>query len=121
MIGRRVTRKLSEKEMQDYSGPSYYITHHEVLKPYSDSTPFRIVFNSSAKFNSHAPNEYWAKGPTLIKNLLGVLMRFREGNTAVIGVPRKCSIQLRYRYKTSILIDSCGGILKLTAPRILKS
>ena len=23
------TRKLSEKEMQDYSGPSYYITHHE--------------------------------------------------------------------------------------------
>ena len=63
----------------------HYISHHEVLKPESQSTPCRIVFNSSAKYKGHILNDYWAKGADLINNLLGVLLRFREEEVPIVG------------------------------------
>ena len=44
-----------------------------------------IVFNSSANFRGHIPNEYYTKGPDMLNNLLGVLLRFREEKVAMIG------------------------------------
>ena len=85
MIDRNVARKLSAEEMREYKGPVHYITHHSVLKPQSQSTPLRIVFNSSANFRGHRLNDYWAKGPTLINNLPGILLRFRENIVGVVG------------------------------------
>ena len=84
MIIRGVERKLSQKELQDYKGPIHYVSHHEVLKPDSKSTPVRIVFNSSPHYMGHTLNDYWAKEPHLLNNLLGVLIRFRENNVALI-------------------------------------
>ena len=49
MVDREVARKLTLKELKEYKGPIYYISHHEFLKPDSKSTPVRIVFNSSAR------------------------------------------------------------------------
>ena len=74
MLERKVARKLSAQEIRDHDGPVYYITHHEVLKPKSVSTPYRIVFNASSNFKGHILNDYWAKGPTLINNLAGILV-----------------------------------------------
>lgn len=85
MIERGVARRLTKKEIEDYNGPVFYISHHEVLKPESKTTPCRIVFNSSANFHGHVLNEYYAKGPDMLNNLLGVLLRFREEPIAVIG------------------------------------
>lgn len=85
MIDRGVARKLTKKEIEDYNGPVFYISHHEVLKPESKKTPCRIVFNSSANFHGHVLNEYYAKGPDMLNNLLGVLLRFREEPVAMIG------------------------------------
>lgn len=78
MIKRGAARKLTKKDMDDYHGPSFYISHHEVLKPESKSTPCRIVFNSSVNFRGHILNECYAKGPDMLNNLLGVLLRFRK-------------------------------------------
>ncbi len=89
MIHRGVARKLSSKELEEYSGPVHYISHHEVLKPESKSTPVRIVFNSSANCMGHTLNDYWAKGPDLLNNLLGVLVRFRENEVAMMGDIKK--------------------------------
>ena len=89
MVTRRVARKLSNTELTLYKGPVHYIGHHEVLKPDSKSTPVRIVFNSSANYMGHILNEYWAKGPDLLNNLLGVLIRFRENKVAFIGDIKK--------------------------------
>ena len=89
MIIRGVARKLSRNEIDDYDGPTFYIPHHEVIKRESESTPCRIVFNTSAKFNGHIINDYWAKGPTLMRNLLGVIIRFREEEVAVTGDIKK--------------------------------
>ena len=85
MVARDVSRKRSKED----KGPIRYISHHEVLKPYSKSTPVRIVFNSSAKYMGHVLNEYWAKGPDLLNNLVGVLRRFRENQVALMGDIRK--------------------------------
>ena len=45
----------------------------------------RIVFNSSAKVNGASLNGCLAKGPSLLNNILGILLRFREENFAFIG------------------------------------
>ena len=84
MIEREVARKLSHTELENYKGSIHYISHHEVLKPASKSTPVRIVFNSSARYMNHSLNDYWAKGPHLLNDLLGILIRFRENRIALI-------------------------------------
>ena len=89
MIEREVARKLSHTELENYKGPIHYISHHEVLKPDSKSTPVRIVFNSSARYMNHSLNDYWAKGPHLLNDLLGILIRFRENRIALIGDIKK--------------------------------
>ena len=88
-VDREVARKLTLKELKEYKGPIHYISHHEVLKPDSNSTPVRIVFNSSARYMGHALNDYWAKGPHLLNDLLGILIRFRENKIALIGDIKK--------------------------------
>ena len=70
MVERGAAQKLSQAELDTYEGPTFYLSHHEVLKPDSESTPCRIVFNSSAKFKGHVLNDYWAKGPDMLNNLL---------------------------------------------------
>jgi len=55
----------------------HYISHHEVLKPNWKSTLVRTVFSSSAKYMGHVLiNEYWAKGPDLLNNVVGVLNKY---------------------------------------------
>ena len=69
MVNKEVARKLSKDQIDNYKGPVHYISHHEVLKPDSKSTPVRIVFNSSANYMGHVLNDYCAKGPDLLNNL----------------------------------------------------
>ena len=78
-------RKLTEEETRRHTGPVHYISHHEVLRPESKSTPLRIVFNSSAVFQGHKLNDYWMKGPDLLNDLFGVVLRFRENEVAFMG------------------------------------
>ena len=85
MIERGVARKLTESELKEYTGPIYYLSHHEVINEDSKSTPCRIVFNSSARFCNQTLNDYWGKGPDMMNNLLGVLMRFRSNKVAMAG------------------------------------
>ena len=84
MVERNVAEKLTANDLKEYSGPYYYLSHHEVLKTAS-STPFRIVFNSSFKYHGHNLNDYWAKGPNLLNNLIGILLRFSERKIAITG------------------------------------
>ena len=83
MINRGIAKKLTSQELSSYQGPVHYIPHHEVMKPDSKSTPIRIVFNSSSSYMGHKLNDYWAKGPNMMNDLLGVLVRFRQGYVAM--------------------------------------
>ena len=50
LLRRGVLAEITEKDEKSYDGPVFYITHHEVFKPGSSSTPVRLVVNSSLKF-----------------------------------------------------------------------
>ena len=67
MIERNVVPKVSAEELRQYKGPKYYIAHHAVMKPESKTTPCRIVFNSSAKYQGYSLNDYSAKRTFIIK------------------------------------------------------
>jgi len=62
--------------LEEHKGPVQYIPRHEVLRPDSNSTPVRIVFNSSASFMRHVLNDYWAKGSNIMNALIAVRIRF---------------------------------------------
>ena len=86
MLNRGVARKVSEKELQEYTGTKFCISHHDVMNPRSASTPMRVVFNSSARTKGGMSlNDCLAKGPCLLNELLGILMRFRQEQFAFIG------------------------------------
>ncbi|KAJ8038787.1 hypothetical protein HOLleu_16315 [Holothuria leucospilota] len=63
MVDLGFARKLSPAEEENYKGPVHYIPHHPVIQPEKKSTPVRVVFNSSNKFNGEVINGYWMKGP----------------------------------------------------------
>ena len=81
----KFSRKLTNREIEEWKGPVHYVAHHAVVRPENKSTPVRIVFNSSASYKGHSLNDYWYKGPDLLNNLFGVILRFREKEVAVVG------------------------------------
>ena len=105
MKNRKVCRKLTEGELSIYDGPVHYIAHHVVLKPESESTPCRLFFNVSAKYMGHVLNEYYAKGPDILNNMLGVILRFREELFALVGDISKMfhSIKITKKYQMTQL------------------
>lgn len=56
-----------------------------MLRPDKESIPVRIVFNSSSVYQGHTLNDYWKKGPDLLNGIIGVVLRFREKEIAVMG------------------------------------
>ena len=83
MLKREVARRISDHELQEYTGAKFYISHHDVMSPRSVSTPMRVVFNSSARIKGGISlNDCLAKGPCLLNELLGILMRFRQDRFA---------------------------------------
>ena len=90
MLDRGVAKKLSEEEIQKWSGPIFYISHLAVVNPKSNSTPVCIVFNSSQVYKGTSLNSCLAKGPDCYMiNLLGILLRSREEQVALVGDIRK--------------------------------
>ena len=58
-----------------------YLPHHAVVYPVKGK--LRVVFDPKAKSGGTSLNEHLLQGPDLTNSLLGVLLRFREGQHAV--------------------------------------
>ncbi|XP_011858413.1 PREDICTED: uncharacterized protein LOC105555972, partial [Vollenhovia emeryi] len=66
-----------ENEPKD-SHPSYYMPHHNVLKPNSNTTKLRVVFNASFRINPYLSlNDVLKVGPTVQDDLFTLIIRFR--------------------------------------------
>lgn len=90
MVDRGVARKLSQEELKGWTGTTFYISHLAVINPRSHSTPMRIVFNSSQVYKGTSLNSCLAKGPDCyMNNLIGILLRWREEQVALVGDIRK--------------------------------
>ena len=72
MLARGVLEEIPQKELEDYSGPVNYVTHHVVFKPDSQSTPVRLVVNPSMTYKKVSLNECLMKGPNSLNNLFGI-------------------------------------------------
>ena len=95
MLDRNVARRLSEDELKEYDGPIHYIPNHEVMKPDSVSTPMRIVFNASESYMGHCLNDYRAKGPNVLSDILSILLRFRQHSVALVADIKKMYNSIR--------------------------
>ena len=61
------------------SNPVFYLPHRPVIKEASESSKIRPVFDASAKgSNGISLNDCIDPGPSLLPNLVDVLLRFRH-------------------------------------------
>ena len=88
-------RPLTEDEVNANDKPVYYLPHHGVYRPEKKSTPLRVVFDPACQYQGVSLNSFLHKGPCLIGNLLGVLLRFCEELIGFIGDISKMYLQIR--------------------------
>lgn len=76
--------------------PSFFVSHHPVLKPTSESTKIRVVFNGSAATSSgYSINDLQMVGPTIQDSLFNILLRFRSYKYVLTGDIEKMYRQIR--------------------------
>ncbi|XP_067665015.1 uncharacterized protein [Haliotis asinina] len=85
---------LEDKDIHRESFPVYYLPHHGVYRPDKPSTPLRVVFDPASEFQGVSLNSFLYRGPCMIGDLYGVLIRFREDYTAVVGDISKMYLQI---------------------------
>ena len=68
-------------ELNAASGKTWYLPHHGVR--HKQKGKLRVVFNCSSKYSGVCLNDMLLQGPDLVNNLVGVLLRFREGKIAL--------------------------------------
>ncbi len=76
-------------------GPVHYIPHHPVVTP-GRTTKIRIVYDASAKQNrdERSFNECLFRGPVLLPDLCGLLLRFRLNKLGIIADIAKAFLQM---------------------------
>ncbi len=103
MIDRKAAREVTEAELQNYHGQKYFLTHLAIEKPDSKTTPFRIVFNSSARYKGYSLNDCLLKGPSLLNALFGVLQRYRLHPYAYVGDLSKMFHSINIPYEDQMM------------------
>lgn len=82
------------------SGTGHYLSHHGVLKPDSQTTPVRPVFNASFKSKgSTSLNACLEVGPNMLEEIPAILTRFRMGPVGVTSDIRKAFLQIEVAEK----------------------
>lgn len=74
-------RKLTNNETETLSKKTWYLPHHPVSNPNKPGKT-RVVFDAAAKFGGTSLNDQLLQGPSLINDLTGVLIRFRQERIA---------------------------------------
>lgn len=89
MVSRGAAAKLTKDEIDSWKGTKWYISHLVAPNPHSTTTPVRIVWNSSQEFMGVSLNDLLYKGPDVLNQIRGVLLRFRSGLYAALGDVKK--------------------------------
>lgn len=89
MVERKAAKKLTKETIADWKGPVWYVSHLVAPNPHSITTPVRLVWNSSQKFKGLSMNDLLLKGPDVLNPIRAVLLRFRRGVHAALGVIKK--------------------------------
>ena len=77
-------RKIPEDQINVDSSVIWYLPHHNVIHPQRPDK-VRVVFDCAAKYRGESLNEKILQGPDLTNSLVGVLMRFRQEQVALMA------------------------------------
>ena len=82
-------------------GIKHYIPHHAIVDPSKQTTKVRIVYDASARTKDtyKSLNDCLYRGPVMLQDLCGLLMRFRLNRIAVIADIEKAFLQLGLQSK----------------------
>jgi hypothetical protein len=74
----------------------HYLPHHAVIKPSHTTTKIRIVYDGSAKTKkgNKSINECLYRGPVILEDLCGLIMRFRLKKIAIVSDIEKAFLQV---------------------------
>uniref|UniRef100_A0A5S6QIB3 Uncharacterized protein n=1 Tax=Trichuris muris TaxID=70415 RepID=A0A5S6QIB3_TRIMR len=110
LVQNSIAKKVAALEIDCPKGKEWYLSHHGV-RCAAKSDKLRVVFDDSAVFNGVSLNSLLSKGPLLLSDLCGLLIRFRRYQIAVaddidhmffqVAVPQNDQTVLRYLWKNS--------------------
>ena len=101
-----VVKLTPEQLLETRSHPRiWYLPHHPVINP-NKPDKIRRVLNGASKFRGTSLHDSLLTGPDFLRNLVGILVRFREGSVAIsadiegmflqVGVPSADQPCLRF-------------------------
>jgi hypothetical protein len=84
---------VNNSDLSASKGPVHYLPHHGVI---TAGKKLRIVYDASAKINSssHSLNQCLYRGPVLLVELIGLLIRFRLNDVAIVADLEKAFLQV---------------------------
>ncbi|KAL9968821.1 hypothetical protein ACROYT_G020955 [Oculina patagonica] len=82
-VDKGYVRKLETEVVND--GPSWYLPHFPVIREDRETTKVRIVFDSAAKCQGMSLNDAMLTGPKLQRDVLEILLRFRQKPVALVA------------------------------------
>ncbi|XP_053406426.1 uncharacterized protein LOC128559229 [Mercenaria mercenaria] len=90
-------RVIEKVERSQCDGMKHYTPHHVVKKPEKSTTKLRIVYDASAKTRKEhkSLNECLYRGPVLLRDLCGILLRFRLNKIGMVSDIEKAFLQVR--------------------------
>lgn len=102
MLQKDFAEVVPKDELHPMDGRIWFITHHGVY--HKQKNKIRVVFNCSLRYKGTSLNDLLLQGPDLTNNLLGVLIRFREGKIAFTGDIEKTFYQVKVPKSDSNLL-----------------
>uniref|UniRef100_A0A1I7VG88 DUF1758 domain-containing protein n=1 Tax=Loa loa TaxID=7209 RepID=A0A1I7VG88_LOALO len=91
----RTLEEFEEVPPNDEVGVVHYLPHHEVLTPHKNTTQIRIVYDASAHQRGFKSlNELLYRGPVILPDLVGVLLRFRAMKIVITADIEKAFLQI---------------------------
>ena len=84
LLDKGYAEKVLDEEIGATPGQTWYLPHHNVVNE-NKPEKLRIVFDCAVAFGGTSLNKEVLQGPDFTNNLVGVLLRFREEQVAVMG------------------------------------
>ncbi|KAL7826198.1 hypothetical protein SRHO_G00339360 [Serrasalmus rhombeus] len=97
MLEQDYAEKIPLDQLHVVEGKIWYVPHHGVY--HRRKGTLRVVFDCTSSFQNTSLNKELLQGPDLTNNLLGVLMRFRQGHIALMADIQAVFHQVRVHRK----------------------